>query len=164
MYRIGIIGHRPEYLSDHDKIISKVDRVIDLISYQYGKDLIINVSGETGIEQWAAEICMKKEIKYHLFLPCHPDLLSLEWYENQKKLLSDCFKKSWATTIYSYEYSKDAERKNYEHIIKMSDFVICFWNGMKQGSTFDCVLYSLGQNKITLNGLNDLKLITNEEI
>ena len=164
MYRVGIVGHRPEYVPDQKLMTNTIDRVIDLISYQYDEDLIINVGGEIGVEQWTSEICGQRNVKYHLFLPCHPDLLSVEWYEDQKRVLDNCFKKSWATTVYSHEYSREAEVKNHEHVVNMSDFIICFWNGMKQGTTFNSIIYALKQNKITLNGLNDLKLITNEDI
>ena len=164
MYRVGIVGHRPEYIPDRDAVRRTVDRVLDLISYQYGSDLIINVSGDTGIDQWTAEICLERVIKYHLFLACPPEILSREWYDEQQVILNKCFSNSWATTIYSEEYNYDVERENYEQLIDMSDFIICFWNKMKQGPTFDCVKYSLTHNKITLNGLYDLKLITNEDI
>jgi uncharacterized phage-like protein YoqJ len=163
MYRVGIVGHRPEYISDRNAMIRVVDRVIDLISYQYGEELIINVGSDIGVGQWAAEICQERKIKYHLFLPCPPDTLSSEWYEEQQLSLNNSFKNAWATTIYSMNYNRDVEKKTYEHISDMSDFIICFWNGMKQGPTFTCVEYALKQNKLTLNGLKDLKLVTNED-
>ena len=163
MYRVGVVGHRPEYIQDQDSVISTVGRIIDTISYQY-KDLIVNVGGEIGIDQWAADFCRKNGIRYHMFLPCPPDYLSSEWYDEQKQILTNCYNNSWATTIYSKEYGYEIEKENYQNIVDISDFVICFWNGMKQGSTFECIKYALSKNKLTLNGLNDLKLVTNDEI
>ena len=46
----------------------------------------------------------------------------------------------------------------------MSDFVIAFWNGKKQGVTYENIKYALKKSKITLNGFEDLKLITNEDL
>jgi len=162
MYRVGIVGHRPEYVPEKDIMIRTIDRVIDLISYQYGKDLIINVSGDIGVGHWSTQICVDKNLKYHLFLPCMPDILSTAWYEDQQASLTYYFKNAWATTIQKHDYSIDSERQNYEHIINMSDFVICFWNGMKQGTTYNSIKYAIQQNKLTVNGLEDLKLVTNE--
>lgn len=163
MYRVGIVGHRPEYVPNKEPMISTIDRVIDLISYQYKDSLVINVGGDVGVSQWATETCSKRNVKFHLFLPCPPDMLSVEWYDDQKRILSNNFKKSWATTIYSQEYSREAETKTYESMVDLSDFIICFWNGMLQGPTFECIQYALKQNKLTLNGSNDLKLVTNED-
>lgn len=164
MYRIGVVGHRPEYVPDIDAMVRIIDRSIDLVSYQYGEDLIINVGGDIGVAQWALKSCTDRKIKYHLFLPCPTDIFSDSWYDDQKIFLDECFKKSWAVTINSAEYSFKSEKQTYEYIIDMSDFIICFWNGMKQGSTFDCITYALKVNKLTLNGFNDLKLVTNEDM
>ena len=68
MYRIGIVGHHPEYIPDLDAMIRRIDRTIDLISYQYGEDLVINTAGDIGVGQWTASACLEKGIKYHLFL------------------------------------------------------------------------------------------------
>jgi len=164
MYRIGIVGHRPEYVSNHESMIRNVDRVIDLISYQYGEDLIINVGGDIGVDQWALRSCANRKIRYHLFLPCTVDVFSENWYDEQKEFLNECFKKSWAVTVHSTEYSQQTERETYKHIVDMSDFIICFWNGMQQGHIFDCIKYALGNNKLTINGSNDLKLVTNDDM
>ena len=164
MYRIGIVGHRPEYVSDRDLMMRTIDRVIDLVSYQYGDDLIINVGGDIGVSQWVLKSCGSRKIKYHLFLPCTTDVFSENWYDSQKVFLDECFKKSWAVTINSEEYNLKSEGQTYEHIVDMSDFVICFWNGMQQGPTFDSITYALKENKLTLNGFNDLKLVTNEDM
>lgn len=164
MYRIGIVGHRPEYVPDQDAMMRNIDRIIDLISYQYGEDLVINVGGDIGVDQWALKTCADRRIKYHLFLPCVVDIFSNDWYDNQKVFLDECFKKSWAVTINSSEYNFKTERKTYEYIVDMSDFIICFWNGMKQGPTYDCIKYATKQNRLTINGSNNLKLVTNEDM
>jgi hypothetical protein len=164
MYRIGIVGHRPEYVSDRDALKRTIDRTIDLISYQYGEDLVINVGGDIGTGHWALKSCVSRNIRYHLFLPCQADVFSGEWYDDQRVFLNECFKTSWAVTINSLEYSSETEKKTYEHIVDMSDFIICFWNGMRQGPTFECIEYALKHNKLTINGSNDLKLITNDDM
>lgn len=164
MYRIGVVGHRPEYVPDHNSTIRNVDRVVDLISYQYGKDLVLNVNGDIGVGQWTLEACENRKIKYHLFLPCEPEAFAENWYEKQKDFLHRCFKNAWAVSIYAQKYNLETEREVYRQIVSMSDFLICFWNGMSQGPTFDCIKYALENHKLTLNGLNDLKLITNEDM
>lgn len=160
MYRIGVVGHRPEYIQDISSTMATVNRAVDLIAFQYD-DLVINVGGEIGVDQWVADFCRKNKIRYHMFLPCPPNILGSEWYDDQKLLLDSCHKQAWATTICSSEYGYDVEKTNYNSIIDASDFIICFWNGMKQGPTFDCINYALEKNKLTLNGLDELKLVTN---
>ena len=164
MYRIGIVGHRPEYVSDRDAAMRTIDRVIDLISYQYGEDLVINIGGDIGVDQWALNSCADRGVKYHLFLPCEVGVFSDSWYNEQKVFLNERFKKSWAVTIYSSKCNLETEKETHKHIVDMSDFVICFWNGMKQGPTFDCITYALENNKLTINGSEDLKLVTNDDM
>jgi uncharacterized phage-like protein YoqJ len=143
-------------------MIRTIDRVVDLISYQYGEDLIINVGGDIGVDQWTLKSCADRKIKYHLFLPCVVGVFSENWYDGQKEFLNEHFKKSWAVTICSAEYSKKTERETYEHIVDMSDFIICFWNGMRQGHIFNCIQYALKNNKLMVNGSDGLKLVTND--
>lgn len=164
MYKIGIIGHRPEYISDKAKGARTVDRVIDLISYQYGENLIISIGGDIGVEQWALNSCSKRNTKYHLFLPCAVDVFSENWYDEQKAFLNECFKNAWAVTIHSDEYNTNTEKETYKYIVDTSNFIICFWNGMLQGPVFNTIEYALEKNKLIVNGFNDLKLVTNEDI
>jgi hypothetical protein len=162
MYRVGIVGHHPDNLSDRDAVERKVDQVIDLISYQY-KDLVINAVGDIGVGLWAAEACLRRDIRFHIFLYDLPEIMSEGWYGHQQRSLSLCCNSAWATSIYSTNLDRNLEIEAYKTMTDMSDFLICFWNGKKQGLTFSCIKYSLESSKITLNGLKDLQLITNED-
>lgn len=166
MYRIGIIGHTPEYFSDPEATKRLVNQTLDLIQYQYGKEeLIINVAGNIGVDCWATTFCSEYSIKYHLFLPCPVEDMKKMFYDYQVKLINQQFTYAWATTISFPKYeSPEQAIENYKHIVDNSNFVIYFWNGMKQGNVFDSIKYALSTNVLSINGLDEKKLITNEEI
>jgi len=164
VYRVGVIGHSPEYYSDRDAVARAVDRTIDLIFYQYKEDLIINASGNIGVGHWAMASCLDRNIKYHIFLQCMPDIISLEWFSDQKESLNCYFKNAWSTTICEFNYKKELNEKHYEHLVDTSDFIICFWNGMKQGEVHSAIKYAFKKNKLVVDGMDQLKLITNERI
>jgi hypothetical protein len=160
MYRIGIIGHGPEVFSD-DEYQAVVKRIIVLLSNQYSEDLIFNIGSEIGVEHIAMEQCLKHNCHYHLFLPAQLDNVGKFWYERQQIDLRKYFEKARGVTISMKEMTSEAEKENYKQLIDHSNFLVCFWIGKKQGRTADAIRYALSTNKLTLNGLNDLRLITN---
>jgi uncharacterized phage-like protein YoqJ len=167
MYKIGIIGHSPEHFSNPtpDEIVSKIKDAIELLRYQY-KDadhLIFNVAGETGVGLWAAEYCMNEVLNYHMFLPFVPDKTSENWLDEQKALLNACYNPANAITICNDE-NEDFVDASLKQIVDGSNFTICFWVGKKQGKTYDIIQYALANNKIVLNGLDGLRLVTNEDL
>ena len=180
MYKIAIIGHRPEDIrGDWDTIHRAIKHVMDKLyaQYEYGKStmLMFNLIGERGVGQAAIDYCIEMRettstegYKYHIFLPFMPDESSKHWYDEQKEFLNKAFNNADATTIAypSLEYTDrlfvqlGAERS----AIDNANFVVAFWTGQRQGKTFEAIEYALMCNKLTLNGLNDLRMITNEDI
>ena len=57
MYKVGIVGHGPEEFSDHNRIERKIFKTLDLLKFQYGQDLIVNIGSEIGVGQWAGNAC-----------------------------------------------------------------------------------------------------------
>jgi hypothetical protein len=162
MYKIGITGHSPEHYSDSEHVMSSIEQTIDLLGFQYGENTIFNILGETGAGLWAADIARNKNFKYHLFLPYSFEQTCEHWYDEQKNVLLKCCNRAFSiTTCYS---DNSHENDSYKFLIEDSNFIICYWIGKKQGKTFDAIKYSLKNNKLALNGLDDLKLLTNTDI
>lgn len=160
MYRIGIIGHGPEVFSDNE-YQTTIKRTINLLANQYSEDLIFNIGSEIGVEHTAMEVCLRHEFHYHLFLPAQLESVGRFWYERQQLDLEKYFKKARGVTISMKEMTAEAEVESYKQLIDHSNFLVCFWIGKKQGRTADAIRYALSTNKLTLNGLNELRLITN---
>ena|SRR3989344_8649042 len=160
MYRIGIIGHGPEIFSDNE-YQATIKRTIGLLANQYSEDLIFNVGSEIGVEHYAIEQCLKQDYRYHLFLPAPVEKVYRFWYEKQQWDLLKYFDNARGVTISMKEMTAESEKESYQQLIDHSNFLVCFWIGKKQGRTADAIRYALSTNKLTLNGLNDLRLITN---
>jgi len=166
MYRVGIVGHSPEYIPDPDSVKDKVEHVLGIIRYQYGEDLVFNLAGDIGVGEWAADVCIKNKYKYHLFLPYPVEDMEALWYPEQLSSVEAHFRTAWATTISfpKYVHGEPLEEENYHHLVDASAFIICFWNGMRAGPISETIKYALSQNKLVINGLNDLKLVTSDDI
>lgn len=166
MYKIGIIGHSPEHFAgDVDKTRRTVENAIGLLGYQYGKDnVLFNLAGDIGIGIWSAKIAIKNDYRVHLFLPYPLEETYIHWYESQKQDLIDCYKKAHAITTCCGGSSLDFPDTSYTHIVDMSSFTIAYWIGKKQGKTYEAIKYALKENKLILDGFNELELITNANI
>lgn len=165
MYRIGIVGHTVEHFRDPAAAKRKVRRTIDLLNYQYNNEVMYNVAGNIGVGLWTTNKCLEESYKYHLFCPFPLEVTCEHWYDGQKKDLTRAFSYAYALSIMEPE-RKSANLSNMvnERIVDNSNFVIAFWMGKKQGHTYDAITYALETNKLILNGLKDLKLITNNDV
>ncbi|MFA5023363.1 MAG: SLOG family protein [Patescibacteria group bacterium] len=167
MYKIGIIGHSPENFSIPSKetVKNMINDTISLLASQYNTDVIFNIIGEIGVGLWAVEevLNIKGAHKYHIYLPFTQEITSEDWYDEQKELLKKGCDNARSITICNSKKTPQDEQP-YRPLIQDSNFIIYFWNGKKQGKTFDAIKYALETNKMALNALNDLKLITNKNI
>lgn len=160
MYKIGIIGHGPERLEDPDKVQRLVGYTIDLLALQYGEDeIVFNIRSSIGVGLWATEECIDRDYKYHLFLPYSVEKTSEHWYEDQQQTLLNQYQRAYSLTI----CNPDSHGSENEHkqLIDNVNFVVCFWRGIKQGETASAIRYALENNKLVVNAMNDLKLVTN---
>jgi len=169
MYKVGMFGHKTGSLHVQEELIkNKVNDTLDVLKFQYGKDFIINTDGEIGVGQTIIDHAINININYHLFLTCPIDNFNQplynEWTDKQKNKLLEHYSKSYSTTIRSNIYKKEFENERDKSLIDDSCFIVCFWEGKKQGRTFDLIKYALFQNRIVINGFNELKLITNMDL
>ena len=168
MYKIGIIGHSPEHFSvpSSEDVQRSIGRTIDLLSYQYGGDdnkVLFNIVFETGVGLWAAEAAIEQDRNYHLFMPQPFEQMVDNWLDEQRDSATKCFHNAYSITICNWP-ANVAYTAAYDAVVVDSNFTICYWIGKKQGHTYDAITYGLTQNKMMLDGIHDLKLITNEDI
>lgn len=163
MYKIGIIGHGPERLENPDKVRRLVGHTIDLLALQYGEEeTVFNIRSSIGVGLWAAEECIDRDYKYHLFLPHPVEITSEHWYEDQQRTLLNQYTRAYSLTICNPD--RKGNEEGYEHLIDNVNFVVCFWRGIKQGDTASAIRYALANNKLVLNAMNDLKLVTKRDL
>lgn len=157
-YDIGIIGDNIEYVSDHEKTQRQIDRVVDLINYQYSNKLILHVYPDVGVGLWALDSCEKHGVRYHLHMPCMPDKFSEHWYAEQKQKLNNKYQKAYGNTL---SFTSD-ENIMAQYLVGNSRFLVVFWNGMKQGTTYNVIKHAIETNILVLN--SDLQLITARDL
>lgn len=158
-YKIGIIGHGPETF--HNNVDNAISNALDLLFNQYKDNLIFNIGSNIGVEHYSIKMCIKNHYKYHLYLPTSQDITSRHWYQSQQDDLKEYFNKSNAVTIISNNLSQSSVMDSYKQLVDHSNFIVCFWVGKKQGKVADVIKYALKTNKLVLNGLDDMRLVTN---
>ena len=164
MYKVGIIGNSIDDFKDHDSIINKINNTISLLSYQYGKDLIIEISSSVGVGGWAAEFCIANDIKYNLIMPFPAEFFKDIWYKHQNEQLKNWVEHSSSMFIASSKPNKNSFISAYNQIVDDCNFVVYFWSGKKQGLTYESIKNSLHKNKLSLNAFEDLKLMTQHDL
>lgn len=163
MYKIGIIGSGPERFGEPEKIRRSIDDTINLLGSEYSEQgLIFNIKGEIGVAQWAVESCLDGTQKYHLFMPFSLQKTYEHWYDDQKEKLSAHYTRAHSLTICRID--NEAVDDAYEKIVDDSNFIVCFWPGNCVGQIAEAIKYALSKNKIVLDGLNDLRLLTNQSL
>lgn len=162
MYKIGIIGSLQNRFKDADKAHRRLDEVMELLEFQYHSEMTFNIAGDIGTGLWAIDKCMAKDYKYHLFLPCELDETSTHWYEDQQQLLQKGYNNANSISICSSS-GPDYE-KTYKQIVDDSNFLVCFWGGSKQSEIYGTIGWAFTTNKMILDGLNELKMMTYEGV
>lgn len=181
MYKVGIIGHSTENFIDQDSAARSVKRAIDLVYHQYGRlnhflnidgmieyrndSLVINIPATLGAGLWAGLACLESKVKYHLFLPFPHEITSQFWYDGQKAELNSLFRCSYETSTQSFDTidGDKAIMATNRAVIDNSNFIIAFWEQGRVGKTADSIKYALNSNKLVLNGMEELELITNAD-
>jgi len=165
MYKIGIIGSGPERFSDQGKVRRVIGQTIDLLALQYGEDeVMFNIRSDIGVGLWAAEECIDRDYKYHLFLPYSLEKTSEHWYDDQKRMLANQYIRAHSLTISQPTLESEHKDESHDMLIDDSNFLVCFWSGAKQGAVFDTIKTALEHNRMVLDGFNELKLITNKDL
>lgn len=172
---IAITGHRPDsFLQSHyslETIKRLAEDTIFVLKKQYDGNLMFNVGGAIGTDQWAADACIALNIKYKIYLPFTPEVQSKFWSEEHKSVLRDQIMKANGLEIVDptgkYHVSKYQERN--KRMVDDANFVLAFWVGKRKGGTYNCIKYALKQSKLVYNALEEEsigenKFLVNDDI
>jgi len=162
MNKIGIIGHGPDRFSDCDKIKRGIENTLDLLNAQYSNNVVFNIKADIGIGLWAGEACLRKEYKYNLYLPFSLEKSGEFWYEDQKNLLESLYGSANAITICNQSQTQAVDPVF--QLIEHSNFIVCWWIGNKSGPIPDAINYSLSNNIMVLHALENLRMITGQDL
>ena len=162
MHSVGIIGHRAgDFRVDLEELGRKIKDLLGVLQFQYKEELMLNVDGETGVGQLAIDAARELGVKYHIFLPAPIDTMGNDLLlEEQKKKLIEQYQYSSSTTIASYRYDQKNLEERDHLLVDASSFMVYFWEGKRQGRTFDSITYAMNTNRMSFNGLTDMRYIS----
>lgn len=172
MIKIAVTGHRPDaFLVSHyspETIKRVVGDVVAAFKREHKEELVFNLGGALGIDQWAGAACIEQQVNYFLYLPFHPEVQAKFWTQEQKDELNRQLSK--AAGLEMIEPKIDAPyavwnyQKRNEKMIDDADFVVAFWVGKRRGGTYNAIKYALQQSKFVLNGLDELRPLFKEDL
>ncbi len=170
--KIAITGHRPDtFIVSHyslDTIIRMADNMVCVFQREFQEDLVFNLGGAIGVDQWVGMACIEHGVPYKLYLPFHPSIQARFWSKEQRNELDRQMKHAIGINI--VEPNPNAEYQPYlyqvrnANMVDASDFTVAFWVGKRRGGTFNAMQYSLKQSKFVFNALNETKLVFKKDL
>lgn len=121
---IWITGHRESKFSKTSNIKNNLNKFLDLFfirnKLSNHDNIIFNLGGANGIDNWVWEYCINKWIKYNLYLPFKDTNIQIKWWNSiQIKLYNKILENS--NKIFYWNWYFDRNRK----IVDNSDIIIC---------------------------------------
>lgn len=170
MVRVCITGHRPDpFLVSHYKP-ETVQRLAGDIACgfkrEYGDDLMFNLGGAIGADQWMGAAAIENNVKYSLFLPFLPQVQACYWNENQKTELDRQMRSAFRIVVVdpSGQYNVIKYHERDRMMVDEADFIVAFWVGRRRGGTFETMKYALSKSKFVLNALDGLRPVFKRDL
>lgn len=170
--KIAITGHKPDtFLISHyslDTVIRIANNTVCIFDREFKNDLVFNIGGIIGADQYVGMGCIEHGVKFKLYLPSHPTYHSKYWNTEQRSELNRQL--GYASGIEIIEPNTKLEydiKIHQERNIRMVDdanFVVAFWVGRKYGDTFDTMEYALSQSKFVFNALDNNRPIFKDDL
>jgi uncharacterized phage-like protein YoqJ len=168
--KIAITGHRPDAFLVSHYSFETVERIADdtvcVFKREFGDDLVFNLGGAIGTDQWVGKACLEHNVKFNLYLPFLPEVQMKYWGEEQKGELKRQIASANGIEIIDpsgqYNISKYQERN--VKMIDDSNIVIAFWVGKRAGGTYNAIKYANSQSKFVFNALDNYTLIFKNDI
>lgn len=167
---IAVTGHRPDaFLVSHyspETVMRLASDTICVFKREFGDDLLFNLGGAVGTDQWAGAACMEHNVKFHLYLPFAPDTQGKYWTDEQRQELEQQMQRAVGIDIIDpsgeYDVAKYQERNI--RMIDNANIVVAFWVGKRRGGTFNAMKYALSKSKFVFNALNRLRPVFKEDL
>ena len=172
MVNIAITGHRPDaFLISHysqEMVMRIVDNIVAAFKREHKDDLMFNLGGAIGVDQWVGAACIEHKVPFYLYLPFHPDVHSKHWKQEYKDELAR--QMGHAVGIDMVEPNPEEPYKvwNYnlrnERMVDNAHFVVAFWVGKRRGGTYNAMKYGLKSSKFVFNALDELRPLFKEDL
>lgn len=145
---IAITGHRPDELGGYGEDSPVREWVKDSLktAFDFLKPETVIVGMALGVDQWAAEVCMRMGIPFVAAIPFlgQESIWPVPSRENYHRILSHAH----STVIVSQgEFAAWKMQKRNEYMVDHADVVVAVWNGKEEGGTYNCVKYALKTDK-----------------
>ena len=168
--KISISGHRPDgFISSHynNETIKRIaNDMVFVLKKQYKKDLVFNLGGAIGADQWVGDACIEHNVPFNLYLPFLPETQSKFWKKEQIENLYKQIDLAIGITIIdpSGQYNPSNYQIRNQKMIDDSNILIAFWVGKRRGGTYNAIKYAINDSKFALNALNELKPVFLEDL
>lgn len=140
--KIAFTGHRPDKLGGYkdDNPIKKlvVDKIVELLKKYQPEEVIVGMA--VGVDQWAAEACLKLGIPFVAAIPFAGQ--ESRWPKASQDRYRFLLSKAKETvTVCSGGYAAWKMQTRNEWMVDDADLVIAVWDG-SSGGTANCVSYA----------------------
>lgn len=164
MYTVGFVGDLPGRRDD--KMSGVIDRVVDLLDYQYGGDIVFNFDGGSFLGLYGANKCVENNFKFNLYLPHTVDVVADIFSKDESSVMVRCAEaaRSLVCSNISEPISNSIIFSNQKNIINNSSFIISFWSGCKHGPYFDALMHAFDNSMIVIDGAGELKMLSKQSI
>jgi uncharacterized phage-like protein YoqJ len=170
MARVCITGHRPDpFLVSHyqaDAVRRCASDTACVLKREYGDDLMFNLGGAIGADQWMGAAAIEHGVKFSLFLPFLPHVQAKFWTEEQRQELDRQLRTASRIVVMDSSGGYDAARyfERDRMMVDEAEFVVAFWVGRKRGGTFETMKYALSRSKFVLNALDGLRPVFKQDL
>jgi len=170
MVRVCITGHRPDpFLVSHyelDTVIRLAEDVAYTLKREYGDELLLNLGGAIGADQWMGSAAIKNSIRFGLFLPFLPQVQARFWSDGQRTELDRQMRSASRIVVVDSSGKYDVARYHERDCLMVdeADFVVAFWVGRRRGGTFATMAYALSKSKFVFNAMDGLRPVFKQDL
>lgn len=166
--RIGVSGHRPGRIADHQASMRAAELVLDAIQTRWSKVIIV-AGGATGFDHHICCACVRRRIPFELVLPCLPEVFTAFWRLEQRLMLAELCSRAVDVTVINEHITPSAVTPAVYHarnaaIVRRSDRLVAYWDGRRGGGTWWTIQHAMEEGKPVTNAFGKLRRIAPEVI
>lgn len=136
---IAFTGHRPKDLPQ-GFTYPVFAGILDDFEIDHGSFI---AGGALGVDTWAAEYAIQRNLPLHLHLPFVPEVMSNFWSAQDRATLDRHIAAADSITIiHPAGYDVRAYQLRNESMVNASDVLYAVWTGKPYGGTANCIRYA----------------------